>query len=148
MVSYPIYCYLPRLSAVVCHWELLSQIESLTYQLTDNPVLGHITTFGGHPVSCAAGLASLQVIQEERLIEQVEAKGQLFEVKLKHPKIKSVNRKGLMMALEFDSFEQNKKIIESLYRERCTHRLVSFCTAVYAYRATAGHIRGADTYCL
>ena len=86
--------------------------RALTYQLTDNPVLGHITTFGGHPVSCAAGLAALRVIQEEKLIDQVEAKGKLFEAKLKHAKIKSVNRKGLMMALEFDSFEQNKKIID------------------------------------
>ncbi|MCW3125903.1 MAG: aspartate aminotransferase family protein [Bacteroidetes bacterium] len=81
-------------------------------QLTDNPVLGHITTFGGHPVSCAAGLAALQVIQDENLIAQVERKGKLFESKLKHSKIKSVRRKGLMMSLEFDSFEQNKKIID------------------------------------
>ena len=86
--------------------------RALTYQLTDNPVLGHITTFGGHPVSCAAGLAALRVIQEEKLIDQVEEKGKLFETKLKHAKIRSVNRKGLMMALEFDSFEQNKKIID------------------------------------
>ena len=80
--------------------------------LTDNPVLGHITTFGGHPVSCAAGLAALQVLQDERLIGDVERKGKLFEARLIHPKIRSVHRKGLMMALEFDSFEQNKKIID------------------------------------
>ena len=86
--------------------------KAIMYQLTDNPVLGHITTFGGHPVSCAAGLAALQVIQEENLISQVETKGQLFEAKLRHPKIRSVRRKGLMMSLEFDSFEQNKKIID------------------------------------
>lgn len=81
--------------------------------LTDNPVLGHITTFGGHPVSCAAGLAALQVLQEENLIADVERKGSLFESKLRHSKIRSVHRKGLMMALEFDSYDQNKKIIDS-----------------------------------
>ncbi len=85
----------------------------IMHDLTDNPVLGHITTFGGHPVSCAAGLAALQVLQDEKLIDDVERKGQLFESKLKHPLIRSVHRKGLMMALEFDSFEQNKKIIDT-----------------------------------
>ncbi len=85
----------------------------IMHDLTDNPVLGHITTFGGHPVSCAAGLAALQVLQDERLIADVECKGQLFESKLKHPLIRSVHRKGLMMALEFDSFEQNKRIIDT-----------------------------------
>ena len=86
--------------------------RQLMYELTDHPVLGHITTFGGHPVSCAAGLAALRVLQEDKLIDQVESKGQLFEKLLIHPKIKSIRRKGLMIALEFDSFEQNKKIID------------------------------------
>jgi acetylornithine/succinyldiaminopimelate/putrescine aminotransferase len=86
--------------------------RAMMYELTDQPVLGHITTFGGHPVSCAAGLAALRVLQEEKLIDQVEAKGKLFESLLVHPRIRSIHRKGLMMALEFDSFEQNKKIID------------------------------------
>jgi acetylornithine/N-succinyldiaminopimelate aminotransferase len=80
--------------------------------LTDNPVLGHITTFGGHPVCCAAGLAAFNVLTEENLIADVERKGQLFEKLLVHPKIKSVQRKGLMMALTFESFEMNKMIID------------------------------------
>lgn len=80
--------------------------------LTENPVLGHITTFGGHPVCCAAGLAAVEVLTEEKLVEQVEAKGQLFEALLNHPKIKSKHRIGLMMALEFESYEMNKKIID------------------------------------
>jgi acetylornithine/N-succinyldiaminopimelate aminotransferase len=86
--------------------------RQIMYQLTDQPVLGHITTFGGHPVSCAAGLAALRVLQEDHLIDQVEAKGQLFATLLVHPLIRSLKRKGLMIALEFDSFEQNKKIID------------------------------------
>ena len=79
--------------------------------LTENPVLGHITTFGGHPVCCAAGLAGFDVLMKERLVDGVEAKGKLFETLLNHPKIKSKSRIGLMMALEFESFEVNKKII-------------------------------------
>ncbi len=80
--------------------------------LTNNPILGHITTFGGHPVCCAASLATLNVLLEEKLIARVEAKEQLFRKLLKHPKIRSVNGKGLLLSIEFDSFEQNKKIID------------------------------------
>ncbi len=86
--------------------------KEIMQALTENPVLGHITTFGGHPVCCAAGLAAFDVLTTEKLIEQVEAKGKLFENLLNHPKIKSKHRTGLMMALEFDNFEQNKKIID------------------------------------
>jgi acetylornithine/N-succinyldiaminopimelate aminotransferase len=81
--------------------------------LSTNPILGHITTFGGHPVCCAASLATLNVLLEEKLIETVEAKEKLFRKLLKHPKIKSVNGKGLLLAVEFDDYEQNKKIIDT-----------------------------------
>ena len=80
--------------------------------LTNNPVLGHITTFGGHPVCCAAGEAALHVLLDEKLIDTVEEKGRSFEKLLVHPAIKSVRRKGLLMALEFESYEQNKRIID------------------------------------
>ena len=86
--------------------------RAMMYELTDHPVLGHITTFGGHPVSCAAGLAALRVLQNEKLIDQVEQKGKLFESLLTHPHIQWLHRKGLMIALGFNSFEQNKKIID------------------------------------
>jgi acetylornithine/succinyldiaminopimelate/putrescine aminotransferase len=79
---------------------------------TDNPMLGHITTFGGHPVCCAAGLAALKVLLEEKLAENVQQKETLFKQLLVHPKIKSVNSFGLWMAVEFDSFETAKKIID------------------------------------
>lgn len=77
-----------------------------------DPVLGHITTFGGHPVSCAAGLASMQVLQEEDLIFTVAEKEKLFLSLLNHPSIKSVRSKGLLIAVEFESFLMNKKIID------------------------------------
>ena len=80
--------------------------------LTDNPVLGHITTFGGHPVCCAAGLAAMKVLIDERIIDEIKKKGELFRSLLVHPKIKSIRSFGLWLAIEFDSFETNKKIID------------------------------------
>jgi len=80
--------------------------------LTENPILGHITTFGGHPVCCAAGLAALDVLLKEDLIAGVEEKEQLFRKLLVHPQIKEVRGKGLMLAVEFESFDLNKKIID------------------------------------
>jgi acetylornithine/succinyldiaminopimelate/putrescine aminotransferase len=80
--------------------------------LKENPLLGHITTFGGHPLSAAASLATLEIIHQEKLIEQVEQKAELFRQNLKHPKIKEIRNKGLMMAAEFESFEILKPIID------------------------------------
>ncbi len=78
----------------------------------NNPLLGHITTFGGHPVSAAASLATIQILLEEKLIEQVEAKSNLFKSLLVHPKIKGFRSKGLMLAVEFESFDVLKPIID------------------------------------
>jgi acetylornithine/N-succinyldiaminopimelate aminotransferase len=85
--------------------------------LTHDPVLGHINTFGGHPVCCAAGLAAFNVLLDEKLIDGVKEKEQLFLSLLKHPAIKAVRSCGLMMAVEFDSFETNKKIIDLLIEQ-------------------------------
>ena len=70
-----------------------------------NPILGHITTFGGHPVSCAAALGAITVLEEEQLIEQVYEKEKLFRKLLKHPAIKGITGSGLMLAVELESFE-------------------------------------------
>ena len=78
----------------------------------NNPILGHITTFGGHPVSSAASLATIQLLQEEKLIDQVEEKAQLIKSLLTHPKIKSIRNKGLLMAVEFEAFDVLKLIID------------------------------------
>ncbi|MEY2916781.1 MAG: hypothetical protein RIS73_495, partial [Bacteroidota bacterium] len=85
-------------------------MDALSY----NPVLGHINTFGGHPVCCAAGLAAFKVLLEEKLIDGVKTKSDLFISLLRHPKIKAVRSCGLMLAVEFESFEINKKIIDAL----------------------------------
>lgn len=87
--------------------------RELMWMLTENPVLGHITTFGGHPVSCAAGMAAMRVLLEEKLVDAVLEKEKLFRALLQHPKIVDVRSRGLMMAVEFDSFETNKKIIDA-----------------------------------
>ena len=81
--------------------------------LKENPILGHITTFGGHPVCCAAGLAALEVLLDEQLVENVAAKETLIRQHLTHPAIKEIRGKGLMLALEFESFDLNKKIIDT-----------------------------------
>lgn len=78
----------------------------------NNPILGHITTFGGHPVSAAASLATIQILQEEKLIEEVEKKANLIKSLLVHPKIKGIRNKGLMMAVQFESFDVLKPIID------------------------------------
>jgi acetylornithine/succinyldiaminopimelate/putrescine aminotransferase len=87
--------------------------KKLMDAFTDNPVLGHITTFGGHPVSCAAGMAALKALLEEKWIDTVKSQEELFQSLLVHPKIKAVRSFGLWMAIEFDSFETNKRVIDA-----------------------------------
>jgi acetylornithine/N-succinyldiaminopimelate aminotransferase len=80
--------------------------------LKENPILGHITTFGGHPVCCAAGLAALEVLLDEDLVSGVAEKEQLMSSLLVHPAIKQIRGKGLMLAIELENFDLNKKIID------------------------------------
>ncbi len=81
--------------------------------LTNNPVLGHITTFGGHPVSCVAALATLNVLQSENLTASVPENEKLFHSLLQHSAIKQIRSAGLLFAVEFESEEMNKKVIEA-----------------------------------
>ncbi|MCR5886547.1 aspartate aminotransferase family protein [Hymenobacter sp. J193] len=77
-----------------------------------DPILGHLTTFGGHPVSCAAALATLRVIQEENLLADVTEKAARFRRLLRHPAIQAVRGCGLLIAVEFESFAVLKPIID------------------------------------
>ena len=86
--------------------------KKLMDAFTDNPVLGHITTFGGHPVCCAAGMAAMKVLLDEKMINSVKEKEALFKTLLVHPKIKAIRSFGLWLAVEFDSFVTNKKVID------------------------------------
>lgn len=87
--------------------------QQLMKLLTHDPMLGHITTFGGNPVCCASALATLEVLQDEKLVEKVEAKGKLFEKYLTHPSIKEIRRIGLFFAIDFESEEKVKRIVEN-----------------------------------
>ncbi len=102
--------------------------KKLMDAFTNNPVLGHITTFGGHPVCCAAGMAAMKALLGSRnsvptnserngvplsMIDTVAAKEKLFHSLLVHSKIKAIRSFGLWMAVEFDSYETNKKIIDA-----------------------------------
>ncbi|OYD43560.1 aspartate aminotransferase family protein [Sphingobacterium cellulitidis] len=87
------------LGAFVAPKEMMDVIKS-------NPMLGHITTFGGHPVSCAAARASLKVIRDEKLVEDVNRKANLFRAELNIPQIREIRGLGLMMCLQLENFDQ------------------------------------------
>ncbi|MFZ9982752.1 MAG: aspartate aminotransferase family protein [Cyclobacteriaceae bacterium] len=80
--------------------------------LTHNPMLGHITTFGGNPVCAAAALATLEVLSAPDLLNSVEEKGKLIESLIAHPKIKEIRRNGMMFAVDFESDATVKKIVD------------------------------------
>ena len=86
--------------------------KEIMHVFTENPVLGHISTFGGHPVSAAASFATLQTILSENLLDGIDEKETLFREQLNHPSIKEVRSIGLMMAVEFESYEVLKSIID------------------------------------
>lgn len=91
--------------------------HEIMQSLTINPVLGHLTTFGGHPVCCAAAIASLTEIIESKIYKKVDEKEKLFRDLLKHKKIKSISGKGLLLAVEFESEEINRAIIHQCIAE-------------------------------
>ncbi|MFY0643757.1 MAG: aspartate aminotransferase family protein [Bacteroidia bacterium] len=83
--------------------------------LKNNPILGHITTFGGHPVSAAAAHATVQFIMEEQVCQSISNKENLFRKLLEHSKIKTISGKGLMLAVHLSSFEEVDKVINYCY---------------------------------
>lgn len=98
------------LGAFVSRHELMDTLQH-------DPVLGHITTFGGHPVCCAAGLAALDFLVEHRVVEAAEAKGALFEQLLGgHPAVREIRRAGLLLAVELGDSGRLYRIME-LFKE-------------------------------
>jgi len=93
------------IGAFISSWELMNL-------LTFEPKLGHITTFGGHPVNCAASLATLEHLLSTDIMQEVDKKEQLFRTYLKHQKIKEIRGKGLMLAIEFEDEELAQKVAE------------------------------------
>ena len=93
------------IGAFISSWELMNL-------LTFEPKLGHITTFGGHPVNCAASHATLKHLLATDIMQEVEKKEQLLRLHLKHPKIKEIRGKGLMLSIEFEDEALAKKVVE------------------------------------
>lgn len=87
--------------------------KKLMSLLTHDPMLGHITTFGGNPVCCASALATLEVILDEKILDSVEEKGEQFEQLLKHPRIKGIRRIGLLFAIDFETADQVQKVVQN-----------------------------------
>ena len=108
---------------------LVSSYENL-YEFTYNPMLGHITTFGGHPVICAAANACLEVFEEEVDFQAVERNGKLLEeIVKKDPEIKEIRRIGQMFAFDMESFERVEKVVK-----RCLELgLISFWFLSHPY---------------
>ena len=100
--------------------------------LTHNPVLGHITTFGGHPVCCAAGLAAMKFLQENNVVEDVERKGAMYEELLKnHPAVLEIRRSGLLMAVELGESERMFKMMEMFAQEGIMSDWFLYCDTAF-----------------
>ena len=89
----------------------VSSKKNMSY-LSVNPSLGHITTFGGHPVCCAAAVATIRTLTSNKIIEKVESKRQLFLEHLSHPKIKKIQGIGLMIAIELENEKSCNKFVK------------------------------------
>ena len=103
------------IGAFISSWEFMNL-------LSFEPKLGHITTFGGHPVNCAASLATLKELLSTDIMNEVEKKEGLFRKHLIHPKIKEIRGKGLMLAIELD----NKEIVQRVVEESLEKGLILF----------------------
>ncbi len=100
--------------------------------LTHNPVLGHITTFGGHPVCCAAGLAAMNFLEENNLVAEVERKGALFEsLVVGHPKVQEIRRCGLLLAVELGSSEAYFRLLDIFIEAGILSDCFLFCESAF-----------------
>ena len=106
--------------------------REVLYSFTNNPCLGHITTFGGHPVCCAAGLAALNYLINNNIVDSVERKGELFEEHLKHhPRILEIRRSGLLLALELGKPEYLYRLMEIFKEEGIMSDWFLYCDTAF-----------------
>lgn len=104
----------------------------ILYSFTNNPCLGHITTFGGHPVCCAAGLAALNYLINNKVVESVEHKGALFEERLRsHPRVLEIRRSGLLLALELGKSEYLYRLMEIFKDEGIMSDWFLYCDTAF-----------------
>ena len=100
--------------------------------LQENPVLGHITTFGGHPVCCAAGLAALNYLLDNKVVEGVEAKGTLYAQLLgNHPAVREIRRSGLLLAVELGEPQKLYRIMELFKQAGILSDWFLFCDTAF-----------------
>lgn len=113
------------LGAFIARHEIMDTLQS-------NPTLGHITTFGGHPVCCAAGLAALEYLLDHHVVEQVEAKGALYKELLQgHPAVREIRRSGLLLAVELGSSERLYRIMELFKQAGIMSDWFLFCDTAF-----------------
>ena len=113
------------LGAFIARHEIMDTLQS-------NPTLGHITTFGGHPVCCAAGPAALEYLLDHHVVEQVEAKGALYEELLQgHPAVREIRRSGLLLAVELGSSERLYRIMELFKQAGIMSDWFLFCDTAF-----------------
>ena len=106
--------------------------QKIMSTLTHNPVLGHITTFGGHPVCCAAGLAAMKFLQDEKVVEDVERKGAMFVELLKdHLAVKEIRRSGLLMAVELGESAKLYRLMDLFIEEGILSDWFLYCDTAF-----------------
>ena len=106
--------------------------QKIMSTLTHDPVLGHITTFGGHPVCCAAGLAAMRYLIDNQVVEDVERKGAMYESLLQdHPTVKEIRRSGLLLAVELGESEKLYKIMDHFIEEGILSDWFLFCDTAF-----------------
>ncbi len=110
--------------------------QEIMSTLTHNPVLGHITTFGGHPVCCAAGLAAMRFLQDNKVVEDVERKGALYEKLLKdHPAVKEIRRSGMLLAVELGESEKLYRIMDLFIEQGILSDWFLYCDTAFRISA-------------
>ncbi len=113
------------LGALACNKQLMDAWKSA-------PVLGHITTFGGHPVSCAAGAAAFRVLLKEGWTEEVSDKANfLKEALIPHPAVKEVRGEGLLLAVELGDAKKVQAIIHLLLEEGAMADWFLYCDTAF-----------------
>ena len=106
--------------------------QKIMSTLTFDPVLGHITTFGGHPVCCAAGLAAMRFLIDNKVVEDVERKGAMYEELLKdHPAVKEIRRSGLLLAVELGASEKLYRLMNLFIEEGILSDWFLYCDTAF-----------------
>jgi acetylornithine/N-succinyldiaminopimelate aminotransferase len=101
---------------------LVGQREMIA-QLSFDPILGHISTFAGHPVACAAAAAALRIYRDSSIVEEVEGKGAWIEEQLiDHPLVKEIRRKGFYFAIDLE----NEHVVQQVVEKCLSKGLITF----------------------